>query len=379
MDSIDISFVFPCLDESETLAECIREVRTVLEQTEAQWEIIVADNGSTDDSRDIAQREGARVVPVETRGYGAALRGGIQAACGTYVAFADADGSYMLEHVGTLYRKALETDADMVIASRLSGRVEPDAMPFLHRHLGTPVLTRLINLLYRGSFSDCNSGFRLLRRESFLSWNVRATGMEFASELLIKSLKSHAKIAEVPSGLRPDRRSRTPHLRTWRDGMRHLLFILSERPEMFEWAGLLLVVLASAMQLLAYGKGLTAIAGVQIFDYHTQAMLIPVACAGLQSYVFSWFLYLTGTDRPLPVTRRLISLDEAHVFLLLILWALAECAGFGFVLWRWSRSGFADLDMIRFILFMTHFLCLTGFAGAGLLGVHVFKKRDRPA
>lgn len=372
---MELSFIFPCLDEEETLGDCLDELRQALEALDIDWEIIVADNGSTDRSREIARERGARVIEVETRGYGAAIKGGIAAARGRFVAFADADGSYRLGDIVPLYRAAVKSDADMAIASRMQGTIEPGAMPALHRYVGTPVLTFLINLLFRGRLSDCNSGFRLLRRDCLERWRVRADGMEFASELLIKALKDHSKIIEIPSGLRPDRRSRPPHLRTWRDGMRHLLFIFSERPELFEWSGLALVLIASLLQIVAYWRGLTNFFGFHVFDYHTQALLIPIGALGIQMTLFSAFLYVARGEAA--STRTLgwfITLDEAHVLLMLLGLGVAIVAGYGFVLWRWSQADFAYLNLIRFILFMAHFLTLLGFAGFGLLGIHVLKK-----
>lgn len=374
--SLDVTFVFPCLNEEETLADCIREVREAFEQSGVEWEIIVADNGSTDRSPEIAVHEGARLVRVPERGYGAALRGGIEAAQSTYVAFADADGSYPVGEVMRLYEAAVSEGADMVLASRLRGSIETGAMPFLHRHLGTPVLTGLINLLFRGRVTDCNCGFRLLRTDAFKTWDARAGGMEFASELLIRALKHGARIHDVPLGLRRDRRCRPPHLRTWRDGMRHLLYIFSERPQLFEWLGLILVVLATTLQVAAYAVGLIRVLGFNVFDYHTQAMLIPIACSGTQLYVFSCFLYVSNPEeRASLLTRSLMALDEAHVLLLLLVMAVVEAAGFGVVFVQWMRADFAFLDMIRFILFLTHWLCVIGFSGTGLLGLHVFMKR----
>jgi len=373
---MDLSFVFPCLNEEETLPSCIEEVRTSLEGRGVDYEIVVADNGSTDRSAELAEALGARVVPVEEKGYGAAVRGGIEAAEGKYVMFADGDGSYLLEDAHALYQEALAAEADMAIAVRSKGRLEPGAMPLLHRCLGTPVLTWLINILFRGRVSDCNSGFRCLRKEAYQEWQVRAAGMEFASELLIKALKHKARIVETPSGLRRDRRSRPPHLRTWRDGMRHLLFIISEKPQLFERLGLLLVLLASLIQVCAFALGPTRLLVFDVFDYHTQALLIPVGCAGIQLYLLGCCLFVSGGERPLRVTERVIGLDEAHVLFLLLSMAAVEGVGFLLVLWQWRLSGFSGLDLIRLILFVTHFLCILGFAGVGLLGIHVLKKAD---
>lgn len=372
---MDLTFVFPCLNEEETLLGCIREVQQALDGSRVTYEIIVADNGSTDRSAEIAERAGARVIPVSERGYGAAIRGGIAAARGRFVAFADADGSYRLGDVLALFELIEREEADMAIASRMTGPIDPGAMPILHRYLGTPVLTFLINLLFRGHVSDCNSGFRIIRREAYDTWQVRASGMEFASELLIKALKHGSRLVEYSSGLRCDRRNREPHLRTWRDGMRHLLFIFSERPNLFEWLGLTLIILACLLQVIAFRMGLTNFLGFNIFDYHTQAMLIPVGAAGVQLYLFSCSLYVSGRDRPTRLTRMLIGMDEAHVLLILLFMTVLEGTGFSFVFWRWRQSGFANFDMIRFILFMTHFLCVIGFSAVGLLTVHILKRR----
>jgi glycosyltransferase involved in cell wall biosynthesis len=378
-DAPVLTFVFPCLNEEQTLPACIQAVRQALDPTGHPYEIVVADNGSTDRSRELAEELGARVVPVTARGYGAALRGGIAAARADLVAFADADGSYRLEDTPLLLAKALETGADMVIGSRLKGQIEPGAMPPLHRYLGTPVLTFLINLLFRGKLSDCNAGFRLLKREAFDSWEIRSTGMEFASELLIKALKHHAHVVEVPSGLRPDLRDRTPHLRTWRDGMRHLLFILSERPELFEWTGIVLFVLAATLQLIAMYIGIQPVFGMHVFGHHTQALLIPVGCVGAQLYIFSCHVYATGGDSTgaSALTRRVLELDEGLVFFMLLGLGALGGIGVGWAVWQWGSQGFSNLDLLSILLPLVHALCALGFLAIGLLGVHIMKKANR--
>lgn len=286
---MDLSFVFPCLNEEETLAHCIDELKRSLDAAGIAYEIIVVDNGSQDRSAEIAQECGARVVNESCKGYGAALSSGIRHASGTYVAFADADGRYPLDKIGEMYRLAEESGADMVIASRFRGIIEPGAMPASHRYLGTPVLTTLINLIYRGQLSDCNSGFRLLRKSACESWGVRSDGMEFASELLIKALKNRAAIAELPGGLRKDLRSRPPHLKTWRDGMRHLLYILSEAPGLFEKVGLFLVFLGAAIQISCFCTGIVTLGEMAIGGIHNQAFRVNFRntwCANLSAGLF---------------------------------------------------------------------------------------------
>jgi glycosyltransferase involved in cell wall biosynthesis len=375
MSNLDLSFVFPCLDERETLEACIREVQASLDERDIAYEIVVADNGSVDGSQQIARDAGARVCDVPKRGYGAALQGGIAAANGRYVMFADADGSYLLEHAGSLYDTTVAADADMGIASRMRGVIEPGAMPWLHRTLGTPVLTLLINLLFRASFSDCNSGFRCLRTSAVRAWDVRANGMEFASELLIKATKANASVVEIPSGLRPDKRSRAPHLHTWRDGMRHLLFILSERPELFELVGLSLVMLTTILQMFAIVLGPVEISGMHIFDYHSQLLLLMLGCVGLQIYLLSFYLYFSGEEPPRRITRSLLSIDEAHLFFLLVFLVVCVFGGGAYMIWDWAQGDFREVDLVNLMVFVTHLLCMLGFSGTGLLGIHMYKKR----
>lgn len=373
---MDLTFVFPCLNEEQTLAECIRAVRNSLDGAgeEFDYELIVADNGSSDRSPQIASELGARIIPVKRRGYGAALKSGIEAARGRHVMFADADGTYCYEHSLALYRKAVEENADMAIASRMTGDVEAGAMPFLHRRLGTPILTMLINLLFRGKLSDCNSGFRCIRKSAYDGWKVRSSGMEFASELLIKSLKAKARTVEINSGLRRGPEGRTAHLRTWRDGMRHLLFILSERPELFEFIGIILTVLASALQLTAYLVGPVNLLGLNVFDLHSKILLLFAGLAGAQFYVFSCVLYLRGGSPLMQCTKRLIDLDEGILFFCLIVTFGIQGAVIACIFMIWFCSGFEGLNLIEILMLTGHFLSQLSVLAIGLLGIHVLKR-----
>ncbi|MEN3943202.1 glycosyltransferase family 2 protein [Prosthecobacter sp. SYSU 5D2] len=372
---MDLTFVFPCLNESRTIALCINAVRASLQaDTSLKYEIVVADNGSTDDSRQIATSLGARVVPVAQRGYGAALRGGIEAAEGKYVMFADADGTYFYEHALELYKTTSKADADMGIASRMKGKIEPGAMPYLHRVLGTPVLTTLINVLFKGRLSDCNSGFRCLKKTAYLTWDIRASGMEFASELLIKALKHKASTVEIVSGLRPAPVDRVPHLRTWRDGMRHLLFILSERPRMFELKGLTLIVLASVLQAMAAITGPINLVGLNIFNIHSQVLLLLTALLGTQIYMLSAAMFLQKTEKPRAITRRLIEMDEGSLFFLLASLMAAIGAVFAWLFIVWARSGFGGLNEIGPLVIWMHFLAVPAVIAFGMLGVHILRK-----
>jgi len=372
---MDLTFVFPCLNESRTIALCIDAVRKSLEGDPAlKYEIVVADNGSTDDSRQIATAHGARVVPVPQRGYGAALRGGIEAAEGKYVMFADADGTYFYENSLELYTTTSKADADMGIASRMKGVIEPGAMPTLHRILGTPVLTGLINLLFKGKLSDCNSGFRCLKKTAYKTWDIRASGMEFASELLIKALKKKASTVEIVSGLRPAPVDRTPHLRTWRDGMRHLLFILSERPRMFELGGLLLIIVASLLQATSAFTGLVNVGGLTFLGVHSQVLLLLAALVGTQIYMLSAAMFLQKSEEPRAITRKLIEMDEGSLFFLLVTLLGSISLVIGWLVIQWARSSFAGLDYASTLIVWLHFLAVPSMITFGMLGVHILRK-----
>lgn len=373
----DLTFVFPCLNEEASLGECVRKVKACLDCADVRYEIVVADNGSTDRSLEIASGLGCRIVNVPLRGYGAALRGGIEAAAGEFVMFADSDDTYLYEHAYALFAKAKAERAGMAIASRMIGEIQDGAMPPLHRHLGTPVLTGLINLLFRGSLTDCNSGFRCVRKDEYLSWGIRSDGMEFASELLIKALKAGTKMVEIPSGLRCAAPGRTAHLKTWQDGMRHLLFILSEKPALFEWLGLLLLVPATALQAIAAVTGPMSIWRFHIFDLHSQAILLLMGMMGAQFYVFGCSLYLSSSDQSTALTRRLIDLNEGTLFFTLLGVLAASGITVTALVVAWASSGFGGLHHASSLLVAVHFLGVTALGSIGLLSIHTLKKTRR--
>lgn len=230
--AIDVSFVLPCLDEAQSLEACVGMIRQALD-TLAQrhglaGEIVVADNGSTDGSQALARRLGARVEPIAERGYGAALRGGFRAAHGRYLVMGDADGSYDFREAVPMI-EALMAGADLCMGSRFKGAIAPGAMPWKNRYIGNPLLTGVLNLLFRTGASDAHCGLRALTRDCFERLALTGSGMEFASEMVIKAALKRQVIAETPATLSPDLRDRAPHLRPWRDGWRHLryLFMLS--------------------------------------------------------------------------------------------------------------------------------------------------------
>ena len=245
----ELTILMPCLNEEETIGLCIRKALSFLEQHQIRGEVLIADNGSTDQSRDIARRLGARVVDVEAKGYGSALLGGIRAAKGQYIIMGDSDDSYDFLNLMPFVSK-LREGYDLVMGNRFKGGIEKGAMPFLHRYLGNPVLTFIGRLFFRIGISDFHCGLRGFRRDSILAIGLNTPGMEFASEMVVKSALSGLKIAEVPTTLSPDGRSRPPHLNTWRDGWRHLRFLLIYSPRwMFFYPGLLFMVLGSILSV----------------------------------------------------------------------------------------------------------------------------------
>jgi glycosyltransferase involved in cell wall biosynthesis len=235
-DALLISVVMPCLNESRTLAACITEARAGCEATlisrnalapgSLNYEILIADNGSTDGSQSIAIANGARVIAVEQKGYGAALLGGFAAAQGKYIVMGDSDSSYDFGDIPKLITK-LEEGTDLVLGNRFAGGIQPGAMPWHHRYIGNPMLSGLGRLLYRTPCRDWHCGLRAFDREKFNSLQLKSTGMEFASEMVLRSSQAKLRIAEVPTVLRPDGRDRAPHLRSFRDGIRHLVAVIS--------------------------------------------------------------------------------------------------------------------------------------------------------
>jgi glycosyltransferase involved in cell wall biosynthesis len=282
---IELSVVLPCLNEAETLATCIKKARGSMEALGVAGEIVVADNGSTDGSQAIADSLGARVVPVPERGYGAALRTGIAAAEGRFVIMADADDSYALDDLGP-FVDALRAGADLVMGNRFAGGIEPGAMPALHRYLGNPVLSWVGRLFFRVPINDFHCGMRGFRRDRVMELRLTTVGMEFASEMVVRSAINGLHITEVPTTLKPDGRSRAPHLRTWRDGWRHLRFLLAFSPRwLFLYPAVVLVVAGAAVfTRLAIGP---VTIGSVTFDIQTMIAAASAIIVGLQAGVLA--------------------------------------------------------------------------------------------
>ena len=248
--SIELSVVIPCLNEEKTLPIVIEKALGSFERLKINGEVVVSDNGSTDNSVAIAEKMGARVVRCPEKGYGNALKCGFREAYGRYLLHGDADDSYDFSDIKGFVHY-LRKGYDMVIGTRIKGRIEKGAMPFLHRYLGTPVLTFILNLFFGTRISDCNCGMRGLTKKAFEKMALTSGGMEFASEMVIKAGILKLKIKEIPITLYPDKRDRPPHLNTWRDGWRHLRFMLLYAPNsVFIWPGTLLFLLGTVLMLL---------------------------------------------------------------------------------------------------------------------------------
>lgn len=229
-----ISIVVPCLNEERTISKAITDIKLNINKylKNINTEIIIADNGSTDKTLKILKKiKGIRVINVPVRGYGAALHYGISKALGKYVIFADADMSYPFSNL-KYFSKVMDKDFDLVLGTRIGGKINKGAMPFLHRYIGTPVLTFLIRMIYRIKTTDCNSGMRMIKKSFYKSLNMRNSGMEWASELILKTALSKGKYFEVPISYRKDKRGKKPHLSTWSDGWRHLKAIILLKPNL---------------------------------------------------------------------------------------------------------------------------------------------------
>ena len=339
--------VLPCLNEADTLAGCVASALEAIRTGGLRGEVIVADNGSTDGSQAIAAAAGARLVEVRERGYGSALRGGIEAARGELVVMADADQSYDLGAVGEFVAK-LRDGYDIVIGDRFAGGIEPGAMPWLHRYVGNPVLSGLGRLLFRSPVRDFHCGIRGIRRDAYPRLGLSTTGMEFASEMVIKGTLLGLRVTEIPAVLHRDGRSRPPHLRTWRDGWRHLRFMLLFSPRwLFLLPGLLLLA-AGGLLMAVLVPGPLKVGAVEL-DIHTLLVAGFAALVGYQVVVFAAFTKIfairEGFHPQSPSLNRMLSYLRLETGLLV--GALLTIAGVGLLALAaagWQRGGLGNLD-----------------------------------
>ena len=347
---IEFSIVMPCLNEAETLAVCIQKAKRSLEENNVVGEIIIADNGSTDGSQEIAAQQGARVINVQFKGYGNALTGGIAAARGKYIIMGDADDSYDFSSLGPFIAK-LREGYDLVMGNRFLGGIKPGAMPALHRYLGNPVLTTIGRLFFHSPCGDFHCGLRGFSKSAVLHLDLQTTGMEFASEMVVKATLQRIRITEVPTVLSPAGRSRAPHLRSWRDGWRHLRFLLLYSPRwLFLYPGGLLMLLGLATMFWLL-PGPRVIGGVTL-DVHTLLYAAMAIIIGFQSILFAVFTKVFAiSEGLLPKDERL---DRAFGYLSLefglivaIILILAGLGGSVYAYWFWNQLSFGRLDPAR--------------------------------
>lgn len=347
-ETIELSILMPCLNEAETLAACILKAKNFLGRSAISGEVLIADNGSTDGSQRIAATFGARVVPVTEKGYGAALLGGIAAARGRFIIMGDADDSYDFEALDAFVER-LRGGAHLVMGNRFRGGIEPGAMPVLHRYLGNPVLSFLGRLFFRIPTGDFHCGLRGFNAEAIRALNLRTTGMEFASEMVVRSALAGLTIAEVPTTLKPDGRSRPPHLKTWRDGWRHLKFLLMYNPRwLFFVPGFALLGIGAALSALLF-FGAVHVGATMELDLNSFVAACFMVITGAQLVSFGvlsrFYAHMTGMLPANPRSDwlvRSISTDR-----------LALCGGvclfaglllFSHALYRWTSLGFGPLD-----------------------------------
>lgn len=349
-NDVELTILMPCLNEAETIEVCVKKAKNFLNSRGIDGEVLIADNGSTDGSQALAQRHGARVASISARGYGAALLGGIQAARGTFIIMGDADDSYDFTALDPFVEK-LRSGYELVMGNRFRGGIKPNAMPPLHRYLGNPVLTSIGRLFFNSPTGDFHCGLRGFRRDSIISLGLTSPGMEFASEMVVKATLRQLRMTEVPTILSPDGRSRPPHLRSWRDGWRHLRFLLLFSPVwLFFYPGLTLLLLgAVSMAWLLPGQ---RTAGGITFDVNTLVYTAAAIVCGFQAIVFYMFAKtyaiqsgLLPEDPLVSKLRQALRLEfgligGAVIFVLGLLMAIYAVGGWGFM-------GFGALDPQR--------------------------------
>ncbi|HVI07958.1 MAG TPA: glycosyltransferase family 2 protein [Candidatus Binatia bacterium] len=353
----------PCLNEAETLECCIVKARDAMRNAGIAGEVIVADNGSSDGSQAIAESLGARVIEVRRKGYGNALMGGIAAARGKYIIMGDSDASYNFGDI-PVFLKQLRAGYELVMGNRFRGGIHPGAMPPLNRYLGNPVLTRIGRLFFKSPCKDFHCGLRGFSKTAYERMALRSTGMEFASEMVVKATLFHMPICEVPTTLAPDGRNRAPHLRPWRDGWRHLRFLLLYSPRwLFLYPGLALMLMG--LMVGAWLLPGPRQVGRAVLDVHTLLYAAIAVLLGFQAIAFAVFTKIfavsEGLHPPDPALDKMfkfITLESGLIF-----GAALSVAGLGVSLYAvhvWSAAGFGPLDISRTLrLVIPAALCLT--------------------
>jgi glycosyltransferase involved in cell wall biosynthesis len=344
---LELTILMPCLNEAETISICIAKAKSFLARTGIAGEVLIADNGSSDESVAMAQRDGARVIVVTQRGYGAALRAGVAAARGRFIIMGDADDSYDFSCLDPFVAK-LRDGCDLVMGNRFAGGIAPGAMPLLHRYLGNPVLSFVGRVFFGAKIGDFHCGLRGFRRDAILGIDLRTSGMEFASEMVVRAAIGKLNIAEVPTTLAVDGRSRPPHLRTWRDGWRHLCFLLMFSPRwLFLYPGLALLTFG-IVGVAALFRGPLMISPGLGFDDHTFLVAAIAILVGVQVVSFGVIARhfaaanaLLPQSRPLAALLSVVSLERGLIFAAGIVGV--GVAGAAWSLWQWSLVDFGPL------------------------------------
>src|SRR5215472_3796358 len=358
--SVEVSVVIPCLNEANSLAYCVDKAIYAFRASGLSGEVIVADNGSTDGSIQIADEHGARLVHVTERGYGAALKAGIAAARGPFIIMGDADDSYDFTDVPRFVEK-LREGYDVVMGNRFRGEIKPGAMPWHHKYVGNPGLTALLNLFFQAGIGDSHCGMRAFRRATYDQMDLRSTGMEFASEFVIKAAQLGTRITEIPITLWPDKRGRPPHLRSFRDGWRHLRFMLLYAPNwLFLLPGVALVV-AGLFLVFWLLPGPREIAPQVILDIHTMIFGMIFTLLGVQIISIGTFAkvfsYAERFDQDPVSLKRLLKRVKLETGLLLgggV--SLAGFVGCAWIAGKWAWSGFGPLYEVRQVVFWSMWL-----------------------
>lgn len=353
---VELSIVMPCLNEAETIEQCVRKARRFLDDHGVRGEIVIGDNGSTDGSQQMATRLGARVVDVSVRGYGAAVAFAAQSARGRYVVMGDADDSYDFSALAPFLEK-LREGYDLVMGNRFLGGIRTGAMPWKNRYIGNPILSAIGRLFFRCPARDFHCGLRAFSAEAFRKMSLCTTGMEFASEMVIRATLLGMRIAEVPTTLDPDGRSRPPHLRPWRDGWRHLRFMLLFSPRwLFLIPGLLLMLLGT-IGVASLWRGNVPFFGAYL-GVHTMLYSAITVLIGYQAVIFSVFTKtfaitegLLPDDPMLARLFRYITLETGLVagLILLILGGVGTFSAFSY----WQASSYGPLhaeQMLRLVI-----------------------------
>jgi glycosyltransferase involved in cell wall biosynthesis len=359
---IEVSVVIPCLNEANSISHCVEKAISAFQAAGLRGEVVVGDNGSTDGSIEIAEKFGARVVHAEQKGYGAALQAGITASRGAFIVMGDADDSYDFTEVPR-FVEAWRKGNDVVMGNRFKGEIKPGAMPWHHKYIGNPVLSGVLNVLFHANIGDSHCGMRGFTRAVYDKMDLRSTGMEFASEFVIKSTQLGAKIAEIPITLWKDKRGRPPHLRSFRDGWRHLRFMLLYAPN---WLFLLPGALLAAIGLFLVFwllPGPRKISANVILDIHTMIFGMIFTLLGAQIVSIGAFAkvfsYSERFDRNPVSLKRILKRVTLEMGLLLGgALALLGFAGCAWITWQWAASGFGPLQAVRWVLFWSMWLFL---------------------